>query len=278
MQRRIFLKVTIELNDSSIRKADEAAKALGISTDKLMSDVIDGYFDRVANAEQLDMDMIQAFDARTVGELLPKYVCHRCVNKVLEYNEKGTFGGEESPMTIMFIDIRGFTTMSEKIGPEDAMRVLNSNYYVVVETVMLKYNGAILKFIGDGMLCAFGMPESGTDDAVEAIRCAVELQREIRDLQRAQDADKRIKIGIGIHSGNVIMGNIGHPKRLDFTVIGDPVNLAARLEDKARSDEILVTEDTLELVSDKSIQTEFIENFLPKGKTRPIKIHKVIWD
>ena len=141
---------------------------------------------------------------------------------------------------------------------------------------MLKYNGAILKFIGDGMLCAFGMPDPSREDANQAMRCAAELQNEIKKLQEKQDEDKRIKIGIGIHSGNVIMGNIGHPKRLDFTIIGDPVNLAARLEDKARSDEILVTEDTLALVSDKSIKTEFIESFLPKGKTKPINIHKLL--
>ena len=142
---------------------------------------------------------------------------------------------------------------------------------------MIKYNGAILKFIGDGMLCAFGMPTPSPDDADQAIRCAIELQKEIKKLQEKQNKEKRIKIGIGIHSGDVIMGNIGHPKRLDFTIIGDPVNLASRLEDKARSDEILVTEDTLALASDKSIKNEFIESFLPKGKTKSINIHKILW-
>jgi adenylate cyclase len=271
------MKTTVELPDLLIKKAKDTAKTLGISSDKLLSDVMESYFDQFANNERANLEKITTFDALTIAELLPKYVCHRCVSKVLEYNEKGTFGGEESPMTVMFIDIRGFTTMAEKIGPENAMSVLNANYYIVVETVMLKYNGAVLKFIGDGMLCAFGMPTPSQGDAGEAMACAVELQKEIRKLQKKQDEDKRIRIGIGIHSGNVIMGNIGHPKRLDFTIIGDPVNLASRLEDKARSDEILVTEDTLALVSDKSLETEFIESFLPKGKTKPINIYKVIW-
>lgn len=271
------MKSTLELPVSLIRKAEETAKAFGISSEKLLHDVIEGYFEHLINTEKMNIERTSAFDAKTVAELLPKYICHRCVSKVLEYNEKGTFGGEKSPMTIMFIDIRGFTTMSEMIGPEEAMNVLNTNYYVIVETVMLKYNGAILKFIGDGMLCAFGMPKPGPDDAEMAILCAIELQKEINKLQKKQNENKRIKIGIGIHSGDVIMGNIGHPKRLDFTIIGDPVNLASRLEDKARSDEILVTEDTLDLVSDKSIKTEFIESFLPKGKTKSIKIHKIFW-
>ena len=269
------MKTAIELPDSLTKKVDDAASALGITGERLFRDVIEGYFERLNNSERLNIERINTFDAKTVGELLPKYVCHRCVSKVLEYNQKGTFGGEVTAMTIMFIDIRGFTAMSEAIGPEEAMRVLNANYYAVVETVMVKYNGAILKFIGDGMLCAFGMPTPGPEDAVQAIRCAVELQGDIQKLQEEQDADKRIKIGIGIHSGNVIMGNIGHPKRLDFTVIGDPVNLASRLEDKAKGDEILVTEDTLASVSDKSIKTEFIESFLPRGRTTPVNIHRV---
>ena len=270
------MKTTIELTDPLIQKAEDAAKALGISSDKLLSDVVESYFDHIANIEGINTKAISTFSAKTIEELLPKYVCHRCVSKVLEFNAKGTFGGEESAMTIMFIDIRGFTTMSEKIGPEEAMRVLNANYYVVVETVMLKYNGAILKFIGDGMLCAFGMPNPDPEDADEALRCAIELQNDIKKLQEKQDKDKRIKIGIGIHSGNIIMGNIGHPKRLDFTIIGDPVNLASRLEDKAKGDEILVTEDTLALVIDKKIKTEFIESFLPRGKTKPINIRKIL--
>ena len=272
------MKSTIELPDSLIRKAEETAKALGISSEKLLHDVIEGYFEHLINTEKMNIERTSTFDAKTVSELLPKYICHRCVNKVLEYNEKGTFGGEQAPMTIMFIDIRGFTSMSEKIGPEEAMNILNTNYYVIVETVMLKHNGAILKFIGDGVLCAFGMPTPGEDDALIAIRCAIELQKEINKLQTKQSEKKKIKIGIGIHSGDVIMGNIGHPKRLDFTIIGDPVNLASRLEDKAGSDEILVTEDTLDLVIDKDIKTQFIESFLPKGKSIPINIHKILWE
>ena len=123
------MKTTFALPDPLMKKTEDAAKALGITTDKLLRDVIEGYFEQFANTERINSEKLNTFDAKTISELLPKYICHRCVSKVLEYNEKGTFGGEESAMTVMFIDIRGFTTMSEKIGPEDAMRVLNAEKF-----------------------------------------------------------------------------------------------------------------------------------------------------
>ncbi len=214
---------------------------------------------------------------QNAADLLPLYVCHRCLNKVLEYSRKGTFGGEVYLMTIMFLDIRGFTTMAEKIGPEQAMKILNDNYNILID-IIFEYSGAVIKFLGDGMMCAFGLPKPLADDATRALECAMKLQKESKTFQTThQDTDRRVKLGIGINSGEVILGNIGHKKRLDFTIIGDTVNLASRLEDIARSDEILLTRETMNLVDDKKFKVELLETFLPKGKTKVVEAYKLLY-
>jgi adenylate cyclase len=210
-----------------------------------------------------------SFGVKTIEELLPKYVCHRCVDKVLEYNRKGTFGGEIMFMTIMFIDIHGFSTIAEKLGPEEAMKVLNKNFHVMIEGIF-KCRGAILKFIGDAMMVVFGLPKPQKDDVERAVCCAVKLQKEVNELQKTLIEDKRVKIGIGMHSGNVILGNVGNFRRLDFTIIGDAVNIASRLADMARAKEILVSEETLSKLADYSFETEYVEDFIPRGMTKRI--------
>jgi adenylate cyclase len=221
-----------------------------------------------------DSNMKRAFDSKTLEELLPKYICHKCVDKVLEYNRKGTFGGEVIFLTVMFVDIHGFSTFAEKIGPQDAMNVLNANYDVMIETVF-EYKGAILKFIGDGMMVAFGLPKPEEDDIERSLQCAIKMRNEINKFQNYRNSGETIKIGIGIHCGDVVLGNIGNHRRLDFTIIGDAVNIAARLADIARSNEILVTEEPLTRLNNNKIETEFIEDFLPRGKTQKIKYYLV---
>ncbi len=220
------------------------------------------------------IDVDNAASCSNLAELLPKYVCHKCVKKVMEYNRKGTFGGEISNLTIMFVDIHGFTTLSEKIGPHEAMDVLNTNFDVMIKNIF-ECDGAVLKFIGDALMVAFGLPHPKEDDVERALYCALKLQHEIRLLQLKQKKHKKIKICIGLHSGDVIMGNIGNPERLDFTIIGDPVNIASRLTDLAQSDEILVGEETLKKTKYIEFKSEYVEQFLLKGKTKKINYYRL---
>jgi adenylate cyclase len=220
------------------------------------------------------MNQKSSFEVKTLEELLPKYVCHKCVNKVLEYNRKGTFGGEIMFMTIMFVDIHGFSSIAEKLGPEEAMKVLNTNYHVIIESVF-QCKGAILKFIGDGMMVAFGLPKPNKSDVERSLCCAVKLQNEVNTLQLTQKKDKRIKIGIGLHSGDVVLGNIGNYKRLDFTIIGDAVNIASRLADMARANEILISEKTLAKIPNNKFKSEYVEDFIPRGMTKKINYYRI---
>ncbi len=220
------------------------------------------------------MSKKNSFGVNTIEELLPKYVCHRCVDKVLEYNRKGTFGGEIMNMTIMFLDIHGFSAIAEKLGPEKAMKVLNKNYNVMIES-LFKSRGAILKFIGDGMMVVFGLPKPRKDDVERSISCAIKLQKEVNELQFEQEKDERIKIAIGMHSGNVILGNIGNNKRLDFTIIGDAVNIASRLAAMAKADEILVSEETLGKVKNTMFRSGYMKDFIPRGMTKKINYYRI---
>jgi adenylate cyclase len=221
------------------------------------------------------MSKKSSFGMKTIEELLPKYVCHKCVNKVLEYNRKGTFGGEIFFMTVMFVDIHGFSTIAEKLGPEEAMEVLNTNFNVMIESIF-QCKGAILKFIGDGIMVVFGLPKPDKYDVERSLCCAVKLQNVINALQQKMIKDKRISIGIGMHSGDVILGNVGNYQRLDFTIIGDAVNIAARLSDMARAKEILVSEETLAKLSNDAFETEHVEDFIPRGMTKKINYYRIV--
>ncbi|MHA2218857.1 MAG: adenylate/guanylate cyclase domain-containing protein [Candidatus Hodarchaeales archaeon] len=215
-----------------------------------------------------------AFESKTIEELLPKYVCHKCVNKVLEYNRKGTFGGEVLFMTVMFVDIHGFSTIAEKLGPEEAMKVLNANFKVIIESIF-QCKGAILKFIGDGMMVGFGLPKPEKNDVERSLCCAIKLQNEVNALQQTMKKEKRIKISIGMHSGDVVLGNVGNYQRLDFTIIGGAVNIASRLADMARANEILVSEEMLSKIPNNVFNSEYVEDFIPRGMTKKINYYRI---
>jgi adenylate cyclase len=220
--------------------------------------------------------IVSTINSISIADILPKYVCHRCTDKVLEYNRKGTFGGEILSMTVMFINIYGFSNIAEKLGPVEAMKVLNANYNEIIETIF-QYNGAILKFIGDVIMVAFGLPNPLKDDAERSLYCAAKLQKKIGDFQLKQDEKVRIQIGIGIHCGDVVLGNVGNEKRLDFTIIGDTVNAAARLVDMTRSNEILISDKILSGLPSNKFKTIFVEDFIPKGKTEKLCYYRVKW-
>jgi adenylate cyclase len=192
----------------------------------------------------------------------------------LEYNRKGTSGGEIFFMTVMFIDIHGFSTIAEKVGPEEAMKVLNTNFNVMIERIF-KCKGAILKFIGDGMMVAFGLPKPDKRDAERALCCAIGLQNEVNMLQQSMNEEERIKIAIGMHSGDVVLGNVGNHKRRDFTIIGDAVNIAARLADIARATEILASDGTLAELPGDTFKTEYVEDIIPRGMTKKIHYYRL---
>ncbi len=191
-------------------------------------------------------------------------------------------GGEKKVVTILFSDIRSFTTISESMSAEDVVLFLN-DYLSTMTDIIFTQEGTIDKFIGDSIMTIFGAPISGEDDALRAIKAAVLMNRELENFNlRHSEFKNSLKIGIGIHTGEVIAGNIGSSKRLDYTVIGDSVNLSSRIEGLTSfyNCPILISDSTFNELDKDEIEDLFclreVDNVRVKGKLNNVKIYEVL--
>jgi adenylate cyclase len=201
---------------------------------------------------------------------LTKFVSDEALTAVKKVGLEGLkMGGERKVATIMETDIRGFTSMSEKMEPEEVVSLLNT--YLDKQTeVIQSYGGDIDKFIGDAVLAVF----TGEEMADNAVQCAIKIQKEINTLN--QSLGKNTMIGIGIDTGPLVMGAMGSKDRMDFTVIGDHVNTSSRLCDAALPGEVIISENTEKLLKGENYQLKQLDPIQVKGKEKPIKIYKVI--
>jgi adenylate cyclase len=160
-----------------------------------------------------------------------KYVSPDVVADILETREGLALGGKRRKVTVLFSDIRGFTGISEKITPEQVVSFL-SQYFAEVTQIVFKHGGTVDKFIGDGMMAIFGAPKAHDDDALRAVRTAIEMIElmKVKGPEWSKFLGKEPSIGVGINSGEAVVGSIGSELRSDYTAIGDTVNLASRLE------------------------------------------------
>lgn len=183
-------------------------------------------------------------------------------------------------LTILFSDIRGFTTLSEKLTPEEVVALLNP-YLEAMTAIVHKHGGTVDKYEGDAIVAFFGEPVPYPDHALRAVRTAVEMLASLGELRETWKAQgrlpERFEIGIGLNTGEVFVGLLGSAQRINYTVIGDAANLAARLQDqtKALAWPILVNESTAEMVSEE-FDLELAAETLVKGKAEPVRIFKVL--
>ncbi|NBO79318.1 MAG: adenylate/guanylate cyclase domain-containing protein, partial [Actinobacteria bacterium] len=152
------------------------------------------------------------------------------VDQLLENDEMLNLGGQEQEVTILFSDIRGFTSMSESMAPNEVVETLNDYFNLMIE-IIFKYNGTLDKIIGDALMVIYGAPNSTDKDTENAVLTAIEMQEKLIEFNQRRIIHSKlpITIGIGINRGRVISGNIGSRQQMNFTVIGDSVNLASRL-------------------------------------------------
>jgi adenylate cyclase len=190
-------------------------------------------------------------------------------------------GGETKPVTIFFSDIRDFTSISEKLEPNEVVEFLNAYMTRMVECVN-KTGGVVDKFIGDAIMAVWGAPISSGNpahDAFNCVRSALMMRLVLKEFNKNRGGDKKpiIKMGCGINTGKVIAGQIGSNQRMEYTVIGDAVNLASRTEslNKPLCTDILITENTWHLV-DKYFITEEMPLVTVKGKEKPVRMFAVI--
>jgi len=190
--------------------------------------------------------------------------------------------GQKQVLTILFSDIRSFTTLAERIGPEATVSLLN-HYFEAMTQVILACDGKIDKFIGDAILAVFGEPVSMGNHAAQALQAGIGMRRALRELNDDPDfrailqSDEALDIGIGINTGEVIVGNLGAAQRKDYTVIGDAVNLCSRLEGLAKGDNprLILSEATYELTKGQ-VEVVSLGEVLVKGKTEPVNVFGVV--
>ncbi len=203
------------------------------------------------------------------------YMSSQVMEEVLKDPGRIALGGARKRATMIFADIRGFTAMSETMQPEDVVSIIN--VYLSVQTEIIVRNGGMLdKFIGDCIMSVFGIPLPKEDDALRAVRSALEIQQAVGELNRARKiaGERTVTIGIGVNTGDVVSGNMGSAQKMDYTVIGDSVNLAARLESVAEGSSILISEETYQLVKDYVI-AERLSPLAVKGKKERVSVYRL---
>jgi len=208
----------------------------------------------------------------TFGRYVSKQVAEAILNGRLE------LGGERKRATVLISDIRNFTAISEKFPPEEVVDFLNE-YFSEMVSVVTKYEGTLDKFIGDALLAVFGAPIAHPDDAKRAVFVALEMQEKLKEFnkKRVKKGKSAIRIGIAVHTGNLVAGNIGSEVRMEYTVIGDTVNLTSRLEplNKQFGTKILISESTYSEVKD-DIEVREIPAVELRGKEEKVKIYDVL--
>ena len=186
--------------------------------------------------------------------------------------------GKSVMATVLFSDIRGFTTLTEELGPHATVSMLNE-YFQIMDGCLKKEGGFLDKFIGDAIMAAFGIPFGHDDDEDRAVRTSVAMIRSLAawNITRLNEGKKPINIGIGLNTDDVVAGNIGSEKRVDYTIIGDGVNLAARLESacKQYAASILISEFTHRKLRG-TYRTREVDLVVVKGKTKPVAIFEVL--
>ncbi|GAB4275102.1 MAG: hypothetical protein Kow0029_15980 [Candidatus Rifleibacteriota bacterium] len=208
-----------------------------------------------------------------------KYVSIEVAKHLLE-NKKVDLGGETIKATILFSDIRNFTSMSERMSPEEVVTMLNT-YFSYITPPIMENNGVINKFIGDAVMAIF-TPHLGSENHVkDAINACIGMRKKLKELNASGKLKLPIKFGIGLNSGDLVAGNIGTEKRFEYTVIGDTVNVASRMESltKELNTDIVFSENTMNLIDHELLKKIAIEKTEPvkiKGKSQPMPVYKLL--
>jgi adenylate cyclase len=208
---------------------------------------------------------------------LTRYLPPQIANLVIESKGASELTGVEQNITILFADIRGFTTMSERMAAPEIVAMLNE-FFTRMSGVILDCNGTLDKFIGDCIMALFGAPVESEQSAVDGLRAAIQMQKELVRLNetRAQRGAGPIYMGIGLHTGRAVVGNIGSADRVQYTAIGDSVNVAARLVSKAGPSEIFVSEEIRAAAGD-SIRFVSLGETELKGRSSRTAVYAAQW-
>jgi class 3 adenylate cyclase len=231
--------------------------------------------DRIREFDDKVEDLLIEDELRKVVQLFRRYVAPQVVDEILKTTSSGQIidlSGELREVTVLFADIRNFTTIAEKLEPHKVVQLLNT-YLGEMTHVVFRYDGTVDKYIGDAVMAIFNAPIVQKDHALLAVKAAKNIQTVVASIGSKKDDD--VAVGVGINTGKAILGNIGTDLHLDYTVVGDAVNVASRLCRVAAAGELLISGNTYKQTQDYIIAEEMpAQKF--KGKTVPINIYKVL--
>ena len=211
-------------------------------------------------------------EEKVARERLEKYFSPAVATRILSEGEKDV---QELEVSVLFADIVGFTPMAEKMSPPSVAKLLNE-YFSRMEEPIFEHDGTVDKFIGDCIMAVFGAPYPQTDHAVRAVKVALEMRQRLRELNKERAGQKPIEMRMGIYSGRAVSGPIGSEKRREFTVLGDTVNIASRLESMvAKAGQVVIGERTLELLAD-NFEVKDLGKVSLKGKQGTFQVFEVV--
>lgn len=235
-----------------------------------------GAFLATGAAELTDF-IFQGREKRRLRELFRRYVNDQVIEKILQSPETLSLQGDRKQITILFADIRDFTSRSEGV-PAEAIVIELSEYFTAMVAVIQSHNGMVDKFIGDGIMAIFGAPLEDPDAAYNCVSAALGMSAAVKKLNEefVRRGSSPISIGIGIHTGEAVVGNIGSARKMEYTAIGDTVNLASRIEglNKKFKTEILISSDTFEALQGR-MPADLLGEEQVKGRTQSVSIYAV---
>jgi class 3 adenylate cyclase len=215
-------------------------------------------------------------------QIFGRYVADDVVNVLLAEDRKLDLAGEMKQVTVLFSDIRGFTTLSEKLTAHEVVEMLNAYFTRVCEPILAE-GGTLDKYIGDAVMAVFGSTVSYPDHARRGLKAAIGMQKEaegFKDWMLKRFPDRGLgefRIGVGLYTGEALVGNIGAPKRLEFATIGDTVNAASRLEGVTKEMKVVIAaaETTVKAAGD-GVKVGKIETMTVKGRAEPIRVYEIL--
>jgi class 3 adenylate cyclase len=185
----------------------------------------------------------------TIKKRLKQFVSEQVMNEL--QRDCAALLPRRLDVSVLFTDIRGFTALSEKLDPAELSDLLNNRYFAPIDNIIFSHNGTVDKHIGDSVMGIFGAPVKGSDDPLKAVLAALEIREAMAAInQKIEGSGYRIHVGMGIATGEAMAGIFGSPRKKEYTVLGDAVNLASRLEKMAQADEILICDKTQDHLRD----------------------------
>jgi class 3 adenylate cyclase/DNA-binding response OmpR family regulator len=229
----------------------------------------------IENAQLLRrVEQAKEREKKQIRGLFERYVAPSVVERLMARPETVELGGVRQQATILFADIRGFSDLSARASPEALVDVLNHHIAVAVEAILAE-DGTLDKFLGDGVMAYFNAPLAQPDHVLRAVRAAWRLCRSLEDVHTRLPEASQVRFGVGVSTGEVIVGNIGAPQLMSFTVIGDAVNIGRRLQERARGGQILVTQQVYGLAQDY-VKAEMAGLIEVKGHSQPEPVFEVV--